>query len=170
MQKGGYKIIGRLRYRRRGLTTKKGFEVPKVIDWSARKKRRCQDYPGGRNEHEFTRRAFPGKVRRADSSGASKNHITEKNAPGAGEKVSVRKGANGPTTWQADGLLNAKGGVHDSGLLGNARRRDGRYFEWGKNGKAFMAGKRKSKRAALLDVMEKALTRWLRYAEENAQK
>jgi len=50
---------------------------------------------------------------------AIENQITEKNAASVQAKI-LCEGANGPTTWQADAILDAKGVFTVPDILGNA--------------------------------------------------
>ena len=58
-----------------------------------------------------------------------KNQITEKNA-NQGQARILCEGANGPTTWQADAIIDAKGIFTVPDILGNAGGVTVSYFEW----------------------------------------
>lgn len=60
---------------------------------------------------------------------ALENQITEENAPNIKAKVIV-EGANGPTTTEADKILNEKGVILIPDILSNAGGVTVSYFEW----------------------------------------
>jgi glutamate dehydrogenase (NAD(P)+) len=63
---------------------------------------------------------------------AIENQITEKNAPRIKAKV-ISEGANGPTTPEADEILNEKGVFLVPDILANAGGVTVSYFEWVQN-------------------------------------
>ena len=63
---------------------------------------------------------------------AIENQITEKNAPRIKAKIIV-EGANGPTTPEADEILNDKGVFLVPDILANAGGVTVSYFEWVQN-------------------------------------
>jgi len=105
MQKAGYKIIG-LADIGGGLYNEKGFDVPKVIDWVYTQKKPLQDFPGGGTKMAARDILFqPCEIA---IPAAIENQITEKNANQVKAKI-LCEGANGPTTWQADAIIDSKG-------------------------------------------------------------
>ncbi len=60
---------------------------------------------------------------------AMENQITEENAPNVKAKI-VIEGANGPTTTEADKILNEKGVILIPDILSNAGGVTVSYFEW----------------------------------------
>ncbi|MCD6427834.1 MAG: glutamate dehydrogenase, partial [Caldisericaceae bacterium] len=60
---------------------------------------------------------------------ALENQITEENAPNVKAKI-VIEGANGPTTTEADKILNEKGVILIPDILSNAGGVTVSYFEW----------------------------------------
>jgi len=69
-------------------------------------------------------------VRDRDSGGrAIENQITERNSQQVQARI-LCEGANGPTTWQADAIIDAKGIFTVPDILGNAGGVTVSYFEW----------------------------------------
>ena len=60
---------------------------------------------------------------------AVENQITEQNANQVQARV-LCEGANGPTTWQADAVIDSKGIFTVPDILGNAGGVTVSYFEW----------------------------------------
>src|SRR3981189_1215593 len=126
MQKAGYKIIG-LADIGGGLYNEKGFDVPKVIEWVYTQKKALQDFPGGGTK--MTARDVLFQPCEIVIPAAIENQITEKNAEQGQAKI-LCEGANGPTTWQADAIIDAKGIFTVPDILGNAGGVTVSYFEW----------------------------------------
>src|SRR5256885_17178566 len=160
MQKAGYKIIG-LADIGGGLYNENGFDVPKVIDWVSTKKKALQDYPGGGTKMSSRDVLF----QKCDVllPAAIENQITEKNASQVQAKV-MCEGANGPTTWQADAIIDAKGVFTIPDILGNAGGVTVSYFEWVQDRQGFF-WRESEVNERLLDVMEGAFDQVVRYAE-----
>jgi glutamate dehydrogenase/leucine dehydrogenase len=99
----------------------------KAIDWVHTQKRPLQDFPGGGTK--MTARDVLFQPCEIAIPAAIENQITEKNA----EQVQARilcEGANGPTTWQADAIIDRKGIFTVPDILGNAGGVTVSYFEW----------------------------------------
>ena len=160
MQKAGYKIIG-LADIGGGLYNENGFDVPKVIDWVGTQKKALQDYPGGGTKMSSRDVLF----QKCDLliPAAIENQITEKNASQVQAKV-MCEGANGPTTWQADAIIDAKGVFTIPDILGNAGGVTVSYFEWVQDRQGFF-WRESEVNERLLDVMENAFDQVVRYAE-----
>src|SRR5205814_91943 len=160
MQKAGYKIIG-LADIGGGLYNENGFDVPKVIDWVYTQKKALQDYPGGGTKMSSRDVLF----QKCDVliPAAIENQITEKNASQVQAKV-MCEGANGPTTWQADAIIDAKGVFTIPDILGNAGGVTVSYFEWVQDRQGFF-WRESEVNERLLDVMEGAFDQVVRYAE-----
>src|SRR5206468_12092777 len=116
MQKAGYKIVG-LADIGGGLYNEKGFDIPKVIDWVYTQKKPLQNFPGGGTK--MTARDVLFQSCDIAIPAAIENQITEKNANQVQAKI-LCEGANGPTTWQADTIIDAKGIFTIPDILGNA--------------------------------------------------
>ena len=125
MQKAGYKIVG-LADIGGGLYNEKGFDVSKVIEWVYGQKKSLHDFPGGGAKMSASDILFqPCDI---VIPAAIENQITEKNAA----KVQARilcEGANGPTTAQADAIIESKGVFTIPDILGNAGGVTVSYFE-----------------------------------------
>ena len=160
MQKAGYKIIG-LADIGGGLYNENGFDVPKVIDWVSTQKKALQDYPGGGTKMSSRDVLF----QKCDVliPAAIENQITEKNASQVQAKV-MCEGANGPTTWQADAIIDAKGVFTIPDILGNAGGVTVSYFEWVQDRQGFF-WRESEVNERLLDVMENAFDQVVQYAE-----
>ena len=160
MHKVGYRIIG-LADIGGGLFNENGFDVPKVIDWVYRQKRPLQDFPGGGAKMSARDVLFqPCDVL---IPAAIENQITEQNAHRVQTKI-LCEGANGPTTWQADAIVDSKGIFTVPDILGNAGGVTVSYFEWVQDRQGFF-WRESEVNERLLDVMERAFDEVVRYAE-----
>jgi glutamate dehydrogenase (NAD(P)+) len=160
MQKAGYKIIG-LADIGGGLYNENGFDVPKVIDWVYNQKKPLQDFPGGGAKMSAREVLFqPCDVL---IPAAIENQITEQNAHRVQCKI-LCEGANGPTTWQADSIIDSKGIFTVPDILGNAGGVTVSYFEWVQDRQGFF-WRESEVNERLLDVMERSFDDVVRYAE-----
>src|SRR5260370_16036141 len=126
MQRAGYKIVG-LADIGGGLYNEKGFDIPKVIDWVYTQKKALPDFPGGGTK--ITARGVLFQPCEIAIPADIENQITAKNANQVQAKI-LCEGANGPTTWQADAIIDAKGIFTVPDILGNAGGVTVSYFEW----------------------------------------
>jgi glutamate dehydrogenase (NAD(P)+) len=159
MQKAGYKIIG-LADISGGLYNEKGFDVPKVMDWVYTQKKVLQDFPGG-----GTKMSSPDVLfQPCDIAipAAIENQITARNASQVQAKI-LCEGANGPTTWQADAIIDAKGIFTVPDILGNAGGVTVSYFEWVQDRQGFF-WRESEVNERLFDVMDNAFDEVVRYA------
>ncbi|HTP67743.1 MAG TPA: Glu/Leu/Phe/Val dehydrogenase [Dongiaceae bacterium] len=160
MQKSGYKIVG-LADIGGGLYNEQGFEVPKVINWVYTQKRPLQEFPDGGTKMSARDVLFqPCEVL---IPAAIENQITEQNAHQVQAKI-LCEGANGPTTWQADAIIDSKGIFTVPDILGNAGGVTVSYFEWVQDRQGFF-WRESEVNERLLDVMERAFDEVVRYAE-----
>ncbi len=160
MQQAGYKIVG-LADIGGGLYNENGFDVPKVIDWVYTQKRNLQDFPGGGTKMSAKDVLFqPCEI---VIPAAVENQITEKNASQVQAKI-LCEGANGPTTWQADAIIESKGIFTVPDILGNAGGVTVSYFEWVQDRQGFF-WRESEVNERLLDIMENAFDNVVRYAE-----
>jgi glutamate dehydrogenase (NAD(P)+) len=160
MQKSGYQIVG-LADIGGGLYNEKGFDVPKMINWVYTQKKPLQDFPDGGAKMSAREVLFqPCDVL---IPAAIENQITEQNAHQVQAKV-LCEGANGPTTWQADAIIDSKGIFTVPDILGNAGGVTVSYFEWVQDRQGFF-WRESEVNERLLDVMERAFDEVVRYAE-----
>jgi glutamate dehydrogenase (NAD(P)+) len=160
MQQAGYKIIG-LADIGGGLYNEKGIDALKAIDWVHTQKRPLQDLPGGGTK--MTSRDVLFQPCDIAIPAAVENQITEKNASQVQCRI-LCEGANGPTTWQADSIIDKKGIFTVPDILGNAGGVTVSYFEWVQDRQGFFWREREVNER-LLDVMENAFDEVVRYAE-----
>src|ERR1700744_1401332 len=160
MQQKGYKIVG-LADIGGGLYNDKGFDVPKVIDWVYTQKRPLQDFPGG--GQKMTARDVLFQPCDIAIPAAIENQITETNADQVQARI-LCEGANGPTTWQADAIIDKKGIFTVPDILGNAGGVTVSYFEWVQDRQGFF-WRESEVNDRLLFVMENAFDQVVRYAE-----
>jgi glutamate dehydrogenase (NAD(P)+) len=160
MHEAGYKIVG-LADIGGGLYNEKGFDVPQVIDWVSTQKKALQDFPGGGAKMSSLEVLFqPCEI---VIPAAIENQITEKNAHLVQAKI-LCEGANGPTTWQADAIIDAKGIFTMPDILGNAGGVTVSYFEWVQDRQGLF-WRESEVNQRLQDVMENAFDEVVRYAE-----
>jgi len=160
MQEAGYKIVG-LADIGGGLYNENGFDIPKTIDWVYTQRKALQDFPGGGTKMSAKDVLFqPCDI---VIPAAIENQITERNAAQVQAKV-LCEGANGPTTWQADAIIESKGVFTVPDILGNAGGVTVSYFEWVQDRQGFF-WREQEVNERLLDVMENAFDEVVRYAE-----
>jgi glutamate dehydrogenase (NAD(P)+) len=94
---------------------------------------------------------------------AIENQITEKNADQVQARI-LCEGANGPTTWQADAIIDSKGIFTVPDILGNAGGVTVSYFEWVQDRQGFF-WRESEVNERLFDVMDNAFDEVVRYAE-----
>jgi len=159
MHKAGYKIIG-LADIGGGLYNEKGLDVPKAIDWVYTQKKPLQDFPGGGTKMSSRDVLFqPCEIA---IPAAIENQITEKNANQVQARI-LCEGANGPTTWQADAIIDAKGIFTVPDILGNAGGVTVSYFEWVQDRQGFF-WRESEVNERLFDVMDNAFDEVVRFA------
>jgi glutamate dehydrogenase (NAD(P)+) len=160
MYRAGYMIVG-LADIAGGLYNENGFDVPKVIDWVYTQKNSLQDFPGGGTKMSSREVLFqPCEI---VIPAAIENQITEKNASRVQAKI-LCEGANGPTTSQADAIIDAKGIFTVPDILGNAGGVTVSYFEWVQDRQGFF-WRESEVNERLLDVMDNAFDQVVHYAE-----
>jgi glutamate dehydrogenase (NAD(P)+) len=160
MQKAGYKIVG-LADIGGGLYNEKGFDVPKMIDWVHGQKRPLQEFPSGGTKTSARDILFqPCEVA---IPAAIENQITERNAHQMQARI-LCEGANGPTTSQADAIIESKGIFTIPDILGNAGGVTVSYFEWVQDRQGFF-WRESEVNERLQDIMENAFDQVVRYTE-----
>ena len=160
MQQAGYRIIG-LADIGGGLYNENGFDIPKVIEWVYTRKKPLQDFPGGGTKMSARDVLFqPCDV---VIPAAIENQITEQNAHQVQARI-LCEGANGPTTWQADTIIDSKGIFTVPDILGNAGGVTVSYFEWVQDRQGFF-WRESEVNERLFDIMDRAFDEVVRYAE-----
>jgi glutamate dehydrogenase (NAD(P)+) len=94
---------------------------------------------------------------------AIENQITERNAHEFQARI-LCEGANGPTTWQADTIIEQKGVFTVPDILANAGGVTVSYFEWVQDRQGFF-WRESEVNDRLQDVMVNAFDEVVRYAE-----
>jgi glutamate dehydrogenase (NAD(P)+) len=113
----------------RGLYNEKGLDVKKILDYKARYQCFvCET----KDETEITNQELLELKCDILVPAAIENQITGKNASRIKAKV-IAEGANGPTTPEADEILNDKGIFIVPDILANAGGVTVSYFEWVQN-------------------------------------
>ena len=160
MQRAGYRITG-LADIGGGLFNENGFDVSRVIEWVYKQRKPLQEFPGGGIKMSARDVLFqPCDVL---IPAAIENQITEQNADQVQCKI-LCEGANGPTTWQADAIIDNKGIFTVPDILGNAGGVTVSYFEWVQDRQGIF-WRESEVNERLLDVMERAFDEVVRYAE-----
>jgi glutamate dehydrogenase (NAD(P)+) len=160
MQQAGYRIIG-LADIGGGLYNDNGFDIPKAIEWVYTRKKPLQEFPGGGTKMSARDVLFqPCDVL---IPAAIENQITEQNAHQVQAKI-LCEGANGPTTWQADAVIDSKGIFTVPDILGNAGGVTVSYFEWVQDRQGFF-WRESEVNERLFDIMDRAFDEVVRYAE-----
>jgi glutamate dehydrogenase (NAD(P)+) len=162
MQKAGYKIIG-LADIGGGLYNENGFDVPQVVDWVYTRKKPLQEFPGG--GAKMSARDVLFQACDVVIPAAIENQITEQNAHQVQAKI-LCEGANGPTTWQADAIIDSKGIFTVPDILGNAGGVTVSYFEWVQDRQGFF-WRESEVNERLFDIMDRAFDDVVRYAEKH---
>jgi len=160
MHEAGYKIIG-VADVHGGLYNEKGFDIPKLYDWVYIQHRPLPEFPDGgekTNPQEILFRPCEILI-----PAATENQITSENA----HRLSCRilcEGANGPTTAQADPVVEKKGIFVIPDILGNAGGVTVSYFEWVQDRQGFF-WRESEVNERLTDVMQLSFDQVINYAE-----
>jgi glutamate dehydrogenase (NAD(P)+) len=163
MHEAGYKIIGAADIYG-GLYNESGIDIPKLYDWVYTQRRPLPEFPGG--GEKMTPREVLFRPCDILVPAATENQITSQNA----NRVNCRilcEGANGPTTSQADPIIERKGIFVIPDILGNAGGVTVSYFEWVQDRQGFF-WRAEEVNERLKDVMEHSFDEVVRYAETHA--
>src|SRR5260221_8061 len=160
MKQARYKIVG-LAANGGGLYNLRGFDLPKIFDWVYAKRKAFPELPGGGTKMSAPDILFQPCERTIPA--AIENQITGKNANQVQARI-LCEGANGPTTWEADAIIDAKGIFTVPDILGNAGGVTVSYFEWVQDRQGFF-WRESEVNERLHDVMENAFDEVVRYAE-----
>jgi glutamate dehydrogenase (NAD(P)+) len=160
MHAAGYKIIGAADIHG-GLYNEKGIDIPKLYDWVYVQKKPLPEFPGGGEKMSAQEVLF----RPTDIlvPAATENQITTKNAERVDCKI-LCEGANGPTTSDADAIIEKKGIFVIPDILGNAGGVTVSYFEWVQDRQGFF-WRENEVNERLQDVMDQSFDQVVRYAE-----
>lgn len=160
MHAAGYKIIG-VADIHGGLYNEKGFDIPKLVDWVYDQKKPLPEFPAGGQKMSAQEVLFnPCDIL---VPAATENQITSENA----HRVDCRilcEGANGPTTFLADPIIEKKGIFIIPDILGNAGGVTVSYFEWVQDRQGFF-WREDEVNDRLKHMMEKSFDTVVRYAE-----
>jgi glutamate dehydrogenase (NAD(P)+) len=160
MHQAGYKIIG-VADIHGGLYNDKGFDIPKLIDWVYGQRKPLPEFPGGGDKQTAQQVLFhPTDIL---VPAATENQITSENVHLVDCKI-LCEGANGPTTWYADKVVEQKGIFIIPDILGNAGGVTVSYFEWVQDRQGFF-WRESEVNERLQDVMDHSFEQVVRYAE-----
>ncbi|MGH9497326.1 MAG: Glu/Leu/Phe/Val family dehydrogenase [Candidatus Sulfotelmatobacter sp.] len=162
MHGAGYRIVG-VADIHAGLYNEAGVDVAKLYDWVYTQRRPLREFPAGGE------RMSPQEIlfRSCDIllPAATENQITAQNAQRLQCRV-LCEGANGPTTWHADPIVEQKGIFVIPDILANAGGVTVSYFEWVQDRQGF-SWRESEVNERLQDVMDRSLAEVVSYAETN---
>ncbi|HET9400007.1 MAG TPA: Glu/Leu/Phe/Val dehydrogenase [Candidatus Acidoferrales bacterium] len=160
LHEAGYKIVG-IADIHGALYNEKGFDIPKVIDWCYKQKKALPDFPAGGakfSSHEILFQPCDIVI-----PAAVENQITPENANRIQAKI-LCEGANGPTTYAADPIIDKKGIFVIPDILANAGGVTVSYFEWVQDRQGFF-WRESEVNERLRDVMDHSFGEVVRYSE-----
>jgi glutamate dehydrogenase (NAD(P)+) len=162
MHQAGYKIVG-VADISGALYNAAGFDVAALYDWVYTQKKRLPDFPAGGEKMTPSEVLF----RPCDIliPAATENQITEANAARLDCKI-LCEGANGPTTWHADPVVERKGIFVVPDILANAGGVTVSYFEWVQDRQGFF-WRESEVNERLQDVMDRSFAEVVRYSEQH---
>jgi glutamate dehydrogenase (NAD(P)+) len=162
MDEAGYRIVG-VADIHGGLYNEAGFDVAKLYEWVYTQRRPLPEYPAGGE------RMSPQEIlfRPCDIllPAATENQITARNVHRLQCRV-LCEGANGPTTWHADPIIEQKGIFVIPDILANAGGVTVSYFEWVQDRQGFF-WRESEVNERLQDVMDRSFAEIVSYAETN---
>jgi len=162
LHEAGYKIVG-LADINGGLYNEKGFDIPKVMDWCFKQKKSLPDFPAGGTKMSAQEVLFqPCDI---VIPAAVENQITPENANRLQAKI-LCEGANGPTTYSADPIIDKKGIFVIPDILANAGGVTVSYFEWVQDRQGFF-WRESEVNERLRDVMDHSFGEVVRYSESH---
>lgn len=161
MHEAGYKVVG-VADIQGGLYNEKGFDVPKLFDWVYRQRKPLSEFPDGEKISPTDILFCPCDIL---VPAAIENQITGANAHRVDCKI-LCEGSNGPTTFDADSIIDRKGIFIIPDILGNAGGVTVSYFEWIQDRQGFF-WREKEVNERLRDVMEQSFDQVIRYAESH---
>jgi len=162
MHEAGYKIVG-LADINGGLYNENGFDVPKMMDWCFKQKKALPDFPAGGTKMSAQEVLFqPCDI---VIPAAVENQITPDNANRLQAKI-LCEGANGPTTYSADPIIDKKGIFVIPDILANAGGVTVSYFEWVQDRQGFF-WRESEVNERLRDAMDHSFGEVVRYSESH---
>lgn len=159
MHEAGYKIVG-IADVHGGLHNEQGLDVLRLYDWVYMQMRPLSEFPEGEKISPKDILFYPCDIL---VPAATENQITGDNA----HRVNCRilcEGANGPTTADADSIIESKGIFVIPDILANAGGVTVSYFEWIQDRQGFF-WREHEVNERLRDVMEQSFDQVIRYAE-----
>jgi glutamate dehydrogenase (NAD(P)+) len=160
MHKAGYQIVG-VADIHGGLYNEAGFDIPKLHKWVYEQKRPLPDFPDSGAKMSALEILFqPCDILLP---AATENQITSQNAGRLQCRI-LCEGANGPTTSQADPIIDKMGIFVVPDILANAGGVTVSYFEWVQDRQGFF-WRESEVNERLQDVMEQSFDEVIRYAE-----
>jgi glutamate dehydrogenase (NAD(P)+) len=162
MHQAGYKIIGAADVHG-GAYDEKGLDIPKLYDWVYTENRPLPEF--GTGDKTSSREIL---FRPCDIliPAATENQITAENASRIDCRI-LCEGANGPTTWGADAIIDGKGIFVIPDILANAGGVTVSYFEWVQDRQGFF-WRESEVNERLQDVMDHSFQQVVRYASEHS--
>ena len=162
MHEAGYKIVG-VADIQGGLYNERGLDIPKLYNWVYGQARPLPEFPAGGEKTSASEILF----RPCDIAvpAATENQITTENAHRLNCRI-LCEGANGPTTANADHLVEEKGIFVIPDILGNAGGVTVSYFEWVQDRQGFF-WRESEVNERLKDVMEHSFDQVISYAENH---
>src|SRR5215831_10235415 len=162
MHKAGYKIVG-VTDIHGALYKKSGFDIPLLYDWVYTQKRPLPEFPGSGEKLSAQDILFkPCDILLPVQ---TENQITSQNANRLDCRI-LCEGANGPTTWHADPIVEKKGIFVIPDILANAGGVTVSYFEWVQDRQGFF-WRESEVNERLRDVMDRSFSEVVRYAESH---
>jgi glutamate dehydrogenase (NAD(P)+) len=162
MHRAGYKIIGAADIHG-GVYDEKGLDIPKLYDWVYEQRRPLREFPVGEKTSAREILFRPCEIL---IPAATENQITAENASRVDCRI-LCEGANGPTTWHADSIIDSKGIFVIPDILGNAGGVTVSYFEWVQDRQGFF-WRESEVNERLQDVMEQSFEQVVHYATEHS--
>jgi glutamate dehydrogenase (NAD(P)+) len=160
LYKAGYKIVG-VADIYGGLYNEKGFDIAKLHKWVYEEKKPLPDFPAGGAKMSAREVLFqPCDILMP---AATENQITSQNAHRLQCRI-LCEGANGPTTSQADPVIERSGIFVIPDILANAGGVTVSYFEWVQDRQGFF-WRESEVNERLQDVMEQSFDEVVRYAD-----
>jgi glutamate dehydrogenase (NAD(P)+) len=159
MSDAGYRIVG-VADINGGLYNEKGLDVTALIDWVYAQRKPLPEFPQGGTKMSAHEILFqPCEI---VLPAATENQFTKENAGRIQAKI-LCEGANGPTTSEADAIVESKGIFVVPDILANAGGVTVSYFEWVQDRQGFF-WRESEVNERLQDVMDHSFDAVVHYA------